>query len=320
MRFLIVGAGAVGGYFGGRLSKKGEDVTFLVRPNRYKLLQEQGLHIHSKHGNIHTPAKVISADEPASESYDVIILAVKTYHFSQAVLDIKRFVGESTVILPLLNGYGHFPVLQQEYGKEKVLGGICFIETTLDREGTIVQTSQIHDVVFGEWDGSSSARTEAILEHMSHAGFNVKLSPNIQRDVWHKYIFISSMSGITSLMNAPIGPILANEHGRSVYRRLIAEIVRAASLVDAPVKEDVAEITFKISESLDFNMKSSMQRDIEKGLSIEADELQGALISSILDNGGELSEFPVLQTVYSRLKIYEQTGMNSPSGGQRSLT
>lgn len=310
MRFLIVGAGAVGGYFGGRLSHKGEDVTFLVRPNRFKELQEQGLHIQSKHGNIHTPVKVISAQELAPESFDVILLAVKAYHFSQAALDIQRFVGESTVILPLLNGYGHFPALQQKFGKEKVLGGICFIETTLDREGTIVQTSQLHDMVLGEWDGTSSARTEAILEHMSHAGFNVKLSSSIQRDVWHKYIFISSMSGITSLMNAPIGPILADEHGRSIYRRLIAEIVRAASLLAAPVKEDVAETTFKIAESLDFNMKSSMQRDIEKGLSIEADELQGALISSIHSNGGDLSEFPVLQTVYSRLKIYEQTGRN----------
>lgn len=311
MRFLIIGAGAVGGYFGGRLSKKGEDVTFLVRPNRYKQLQEQGLHIHSKHGDIHTPVKVISTEELAPEPFDVILMAVKAYHFSQAVLDIQRFVGEATVILPLLNGYGHFPDLQQEFGNEKVLGGICFIETTLDPEGTIVQTSQLHDMVFGEWDGSSSARTEAILEHMSRAGFNVKLSGSIQRDVWHKYIFISSMSGITSLMNAPIGPILADEHGRSIYRRLIAEIVRAALLLNAPVKEDVAEITFKIAESLDFNMKSSMQRDIEKGLSIEADELQGALISSILKSGVDLTEFPVLQTVYSRLKIYEKTSVLS---------
>ncbi|MEB3101325.1 ketopantoate reductase family protein [Ferviditalea candida] len=311
MRFLIVGAGAVGGYFGGRLSLKGEDVTFLVRPNRCKRLKEQGLHIQSKHGDIHTPVKVISTEDPAAEPYDVIILAVKAYHFSQAAQDIKRFVGDSTVILPLLNGYGHFLKLQQEFGKNRVLGGLCFIETTLDHDGTIIQTSGLHDVVFGEWDGSASARTDAILEHMSRAGFNVKLSGSIQRDVWHKYIFISSMSGITALMNAPIGPILANEHGRSVYRRLIAEIVRTAKLLDAPVKEDVAEITFKIAESLDFNMKSSMQRDIEKGLSIEADQLQGALISAIVENGGDLSEFPVLQTVYGRLKIYEQTSVLS---------
>ncbi|MDM5155182.1 ketopantoate reductase family protein [Bacillus sp. DX1.1] len=301
MRFLIVGAGAIGGYFGGRLAQKGEDVTFLVRSKKQKQLNDEGLTIKSIHGDFHTPVKTIGYEDPV-QKYDVIIIAVKSYHLPQVQTDIAPYVGSKTVILPLLNGYEHFEHLQHAFGKETILGGLCFIETTLDEHGTVIQSSPRHDLVFGEWDGTYSDRAKRILSHFHDAGFNVTLSENIQRDIWHKYIFIASMSGVTTLMNAPIGPILSDENGQKIYRRLILEVTSIAKLVGAPVSEEVEEQTFQITLALSPSMKSSMQRDMEKNLSVEAQHLHGFLLAKISPTE---ENYPILQTVYSRLKIYE---------------
>lgn len=304
MRFLIVGAGAVGGYFGGRLAQKGEDVTFLVRPARRKQLENNGIVIRSVHGDYSGPVQTISSGEQAPP-FDVVILSVKAYHLPQVIKEIHPYVGESTVLLPLLNGYDHYRVLTEHFGQEKVLGGLCFIETTLNQQGEIVQTSQRHDLVFGEWDGSDTERSRAIEEHMSNAGFVYKRSQEIQSDVWQKFIFISCMSGITTLMQSPIGAIMTDPHARETYQRLIDEIVSIARFVGAPVNEDAGSRVFSITESLASEMKSSMQRDMEKGLPVEADHLHGSLLTMATQSGKQARQYPTLQTVYANLKVYE---------------
>ena len=159
MRVLVVGAGAVGGYFGGRLLEKGVDVTFLVRERRKKQLQERGLVIHSVHGDAVLSPKLLVTGEQA-EPFDVVIFSNKAYHLPEAIRDAKPYVGEATMILPLLNGMAHMDMLWKEFGKDNVLGGLCFIEATLNENGEIVQTSASHDVRFGEWSGE---RTERVL-------------------------------------------------------------------------------------------------------------------------------------------------------------
>jgi 2-dehydropantoate 2-reductase len=303
MRFLIVGAGAIGGYFGGRLVQKGEDVTFLVRPQKQKHLRDTGLVIKSVHGDFSNPVQTITHGEPAGP-FDCIILAVKAYHLPQVQRDIAPYVSSDTMILPLLNGYEHFTQLMEAFGEERVLGGLCFIETTLDKEGTVIQTSPRHDIVFGEWHGGISERTQTLLCHLDNAGFTVTLSENIQRDIWQKYIFIASMSGITTLMSMPVGPILATPAARTVYERLLHEIVSIARNHGAPIDEETEARTLKTMESLSPEMKSSMQRDMEKGLPVEADHLHGALLSLASPEEGF---YPVLESVYGRLKVYEKT-------------
>lgn len=304
MRILIVGAGAIGGYFGGRLAQNGADVTFLVRPKRQRQLRDKGLTIRSRHGDFNGPVHAICSGESA-KPFDLLILAVKAYHLKQAMEDVRPYVGDSTAILPLLNGYTHFEQLTKAFGADKVLGGLCFIEATLDRQGEIVQTSERHDLVFGEWDGSRTGRAETILSHLQRAHFNVTLSENVQTDIWQKYIFITGMSGITTLMQAPIGPILANAHGNATYEKLIRELVSIARHIGAPVAEDAARKTLTTTEACHYDMKSSMQRDMEKHLPVEADHLQGAWLSLAVENGADLAEFPVLTAVYANLKIYE---------------
>lgn len=309
MKFLVVGAGAIGGYFGGRLIQKGEDVTFLVRPGRQKQLQEQGLTLKSTHGDFHTSVRTITYTQQ-TEEFDVIILSVKAYHLEQVIQDITPFVQDKTVVLPLLNGYKHYTQLQEAFGRENILGGLCFIETTLDQEGHIIQTSPRHDLVFGEWDGTMSDRVQTIHKHMTDAGFTLQLSDQIQKEVWHKYIFISSMSGITTLMRSPIGPIFATRQGKEIVRKLVSEIVTIARLVEAPVAQDVVERTFTTMGSLNYAMKSSMQRDMEKSLPAEADHLHGALLDMGMQHGQEAENFPILSSVYANLKVYEETLKN----------
>ncbi|KEO84479.1 ketopantoate reductase family protein [Tumebacillus flagellatus] len=305
MKFLVVGAGAVGGYFGGRLVQKGEDVTFLVRSGRRAQLEQTGLVIESHAGNWSAGVKTLVAGEEADAPFDVVLLSVKAYHMGQIVEDLRGYVTEQTVILPLLNGYGHYETLWQAFGKERVLGGLCFISTTLDAEGRIVHSSPRHDVTFGEWDGGRTERVEKILEHMSCAGFDVILSENVQRDVWHKYITIAVISGITTLFRSSLGPIMADAHGHATCKKLLAEIVEITRLAGAPTKEDVEEKTYQIVVNSPFGMKASMLYDMEKGLSVETDHLHGYLLSLAEKHGRTATEFPVLQAVYGVLRVYE---------------
>ncbi|MGZ4032606.1 MAG: ketopantoate reductase family protein [Tumebacillaceae bacterium] len=310
MRFLVVGAGAVGGYFGGRLVQKGEDVTFLVRPKRQAQLQATGLVVHSVHGDFKTPVQTCTYGE-AAEPFDVILLTVKAYNFPQMKAELAPYIGAETKILPLLNGYDHFPVLQELFGQGRVLGGCCHIESTLNEAGEIVQTSQLHNITLGDWEGGISARTELIFEQMQNAGFNVTLSEQVQRDVWNKYIFIASFSGITTLMHAAIGPIRDDEYAYGVLRQLVQEVVAIANLAGAPLADGTTDAVMLNIDRMNPQFKSSMLRDMEKGLLVEADHIHGALLQIAKQHGADLSKYPLLQTVYGHLKLYEQASLSS---------
>ncbi|NUU62714.1 ketopantoate reductase family protein [Paenibacillus agri] len=302
MRFLVVGAGAIGGYFGGRLVQKGEDVTFLVRPSKQRQLADHGLQVKSVHGDFHTPIRTITYGDQA-EPFDCILLSVKAYHLSGLLSDLAPYVGEHTLILPLLNGYDHFNVLGNHFGREKVLGGLCYIESTLDEEGTIIQSSPFHRIVFGEWTGGVSERSQRLFSHLDGAGFTVVLSEDIQRVVWQKYVFISSFSGITTFMESPVGPILQTPEAMSVYSLLLKEIVTIARSAGMPVDPDLESTTLQTMISMQPSMMSSMQRDMQKRLPIEADHLHGFLLALAAPDQGD---YPILQTVYARLKVYER--------------
>ncbi|MDP4083339.1 MAG: ketopantoate reductase family protein [Bacillota bacterium] len=301
MRILVVGAGAVGGYFGGRLLEKGEDVTFLVRDGRRRQLKENGLVIESVYGNVSLDPKTIVAGEEA-EHFDVILFSTKAYHLEKAIEDIRPYVSDGTIILPLLNGILHIDKLVNQFGEDKVIGGLCFIETTLDYEGKVIQTSPIHDLVFGE---RSSEKTERILELekvFSGTKANFRLSDNINRDMWHKYLFISTMSGITTLFRSPIGPIREQESGQETIKHLSDELVDIMNRMEAPISQNIASVQIKQMDGLGFTMKSSMQRDMEKLQPVEADHLHGYLLK--IARQYQIAA-PVLEAIYANLKLYE---------------
>ncbi|UOE76960.1 ketopantoate reductase family protein [Parageobacillus thermoglucosidasius] len=301
MRILVIGAGAVGGYFGGRLLEKGVDVTFLVRERRKKQLQERGLVIHSVHGDAALEPKLLVTGEKA-DPFDVIIFSNKAYHLPEAIRDAKPYAGAKTIILPLLNGMAHMNMLWNEFGKENVLGGICFIETTLNEHGEIVQTSASHDVRFGEWSGERTERIVALEQLFSGCNARFRSSEKIVTDMWNKYLFITAMSGVTTLFRAPVGPIRSGKYGQEIIYGLLKEIAAVMRAHGAPIADDIEEQQLAQFNRIEAAMKSSMQRDMEKRQLIEADHLQGYLLS--LAEQYNIAT-PLLKMVYHNLKIYE---------------
>ncbi|NMD69712.1 2-dehydropantoate 2-reductase [Bacillus sp. DNRA2] len=302
MRVLVVGAGAVGGYFGGRLVEKGEDVTFLVRENRKKQIEKNGLVIKSVNGDVTLQPKTISAGDEV-EAFDVILLSTKAYHLQGAIDSIKPYVGENTMIVPLLNGIIQVEKLIETFGEEKVLGGLCFIESTLNGEGDVVQTSPAHTLMFGERSGELTERVQKLASTFDGAKANFRLRQNIMQEMWHKYMFITAMSGVTTLMRAPMGPIREEPTGAELIKRLFNEIAAVMNKMEAPLAENAVEVELGKFYKVGPEMKSSMQRDMEKGLSIEADHLQGYLIAKANEHQIPV---PVLETIYANLKIYER--------------
>lgn len=306
MKILIVGAGAIGGYFGGRLLEKGEDVTFLVRDRRKEELESTGLNIESVNGDCKLTPQLITKDsEP--EAYDVVLLSTKSYQLKGAIEDVRPFVGENTMVLPLLNGIAHVDQLVEAFGEQSVIGGLCFVEATLDDKGTIIQTSPLNQLVYGERSGDDTDRIKRLEKAFDGTKGEFILSDNIDQEMWHKYLFITTMSGITTLFEQPIGPIRELDSGQRTIAALLKELEEVMKKSGAPVKQGISDELLTKLNSLGEGMKSSMQRDAEKSRPIEADHLQGYL----LDKAHELSvPVPVLETVYTKLKLYEKAVNN----------
>ena len=303
MRILIVGAGGIGGYFGGRLLEKGEDVTFLVREKRKQELVVNGLMVESVHGDMKLQPNVLLSGESA-DPFDVILLSTKSYHLQGAIEDIQPYVLENTMILPLLNGIAHIDTLIKEFGTEKVLGGLCFIETTLDEHGNVVQTSPVHDLVYGERSGETTDRILELQSAFNGTKTNFRLSETIEQEMWHKYLFITTLSGVTSLFRSPVGPIQDQKYAISTIKSLLQEVTSVMRSVDAPLADKIEDVQLNKILQLGANMKSSLQRDMEKGLQTEVEHFFGYLLQ--IANKENLST-PVMDAIYANLKIYEST-------------
>ena len=277
MRILVVGAGAIGGYFGGRLLEAGRDVTFLVRPRRAGELAANGLVIRSPLGDTAIPNPPTVLAEKLSGSFDLVLLSCKAYDLDSAIASFAPAVGANTAILPLLNGMRHLDVLDQRFGPEHVLGGQCFIAATLNDQHEIVHLNEANDLSFGARDGKRSARAEAIASVLKTARFNSRLSKAILQEMWEKWVFIASGAGITSLMRAAVAGREGFPPGQAARERGRAVLNTSGSTLTA-----------------------SMLRDIERGAPIEADHIIGDLLRR-----GDQAASPLLRIVYTHLKAYE---------------
>ena len=301
MKILVVGAGAIGGYFGGRLMEKGEDVTFLVREKRMKQLDRDGLVVESVKGDIKLKPKTLISGEEAGD-FDVVLLTTKAYQLEGAIESVRPYVGENTMVLPLLNGIAHMPKLKAAFDGDQVIGGLCFIETTLDEGGKVIQTSPSHELVFGELSGEKTDRILRLQEAFSGTKADFRLSDNIEQDMWHKYLFIATMSGVTSLFRSPIGPIRDQKVGIETIKNVLKETAEIMRAVGAPIADEIESAQLNRMNELGYGMKSSLQRDMEKNISIEADHFFGFLLEKAKDKDLEPT---VLTAIHANLKIYE---------------
>ena len=203
MRILVVGAGAVGGYFGGRLLAAGRDVVFLVRERRAAQLARTGLAIRSSLGDVNIASPPTVTADKLSQSFDVILLSCKAYDLAGAEDAFAPAVGAQTAILPILNGMAHLDRLAERFGRERVLGGLCVISSTLDPDGRILHLNDAHRLAFGELDKPSSARADAIAATLAGAGFDSRLSNTILQEMWEKWVFLTTSCKINWLATAP---------------------------------------------------------------------------------------------------------------------
>lgn len=301
MKILVVGAGAVGGYFGGRLAEQGEQVTFLVRRKRYEQLQKTGLQIKSPHGDVTISPRLVTREMQTNDVFDVILLSTKAYHLDQVMEDLGPFVSEHTYILPLLNGMKHIERLIEIFGEERVLGGLCFIESTLDAEGRILQTSPSHRLLFGSRTGRPTARLEEIATRFAKAKAPMRYSSQIMDEMWQKYLFISTFAGVTTLFRSAIGPIRQEPLGRQMITDVMKEAKQAMEGQGAVFNDDVEVVLMKQMHAMEDTMKSSMLRDMEKGQSVEVEQFFTSLW-----RGSDIEPGVALRLVEANLRMYEQ--------------
>jgi 2-dehydropantoate 2-reductase len=302
MRILVIGAGAIGGYFGGRLLQANRDVTFLVRAGRSAQLKETGLVIRSAAaGDLHVsqPPTLLAGD--LNEPFDLILLSCKAYDLGQAMESFAPAVGPHTSILPLLNGFAHIEMLESRFGARAVLGGLCAISVTLDPLGHILHLNDMHFLAFGERGGGSSDRTRAIHTQLSAARFEAQLSGNIVQSMWEKWTFIAAAAGATCLMRASVGDILEAGAGELPVR-LYEECARIAAEAGCAVSPQYREQTIRIVTAAHSPFTASMLRDIEAGGRTEGDHVLGDMLQR---RKSTLGQTPLLELAYRHVKAYE---------------
>ncbi|CAD6522319.1 2-dehydropantoate 2-reductase [Paraburkholderia hiiakae] len=309
MRILVVGAGATGGYFGGRLGAAGRDVTFLVREARATQLREAGLVIHSPAGDLKLrDVKTVTREALESQGgqpFDLVLLSCKAYDLDNAIDSFAAAVGPNTLILPLLNGMRHLEVLQAHFGTQAVLGGVCLIASTLNEKREIVHLNDVQAITFGELGGGVSPRVQAVADQFGNAGFHVKASDHILQEMWEKWVFLASLAGSTCLFRAPVGVILSTPDGATIIERLFAECRAIAAEHGHAVRDSFLERSRAMLFAKGSSLTASMLRDVQNGSRIEADHVLGDLIrrGGAVQHGS--SELSVLRVVHSQLKAYE---------------
>jgi 2-dehydropantoate 2-reductase len=299
MRILVVGAGALGGYFGGRLKEAGRDVTFLVRPRRAEQLAKTGLLVRSPKGDITIAAPPTILAENLRAPFDLILLSCKAYDLQGAMESFAPAVGGNTAILPLLNGMKHMDALAARFGAAAVLGGQCVISATLDGDGRVLHLNDLHFVSFGEQNGAKSPRVAAIAEAFSGAKFDSQLSTAILQEMWEKWAIIAGLAGVSCLLRGTVGDIIAAKAGQ-LATDMYAECCAIAAANGFSPGEPARKRSIGMLTTPGSNFAASMLRDIERGAPIEADQIIGDLLAR-----GSDGDYPLLQLAYAHLRTYE---------------
>ena len=277
MRFLVVGAGATGGYFGGRLLAAGRDVMFLVRPARAEQLATSGLTITSPAGNVtlRSPPTVLAAE--LRTPFDAVILSCKAYDLDGAIESFAPAVGPDTAVVPLLNGMRHLGVLDARFGADRVLGGSCFISAKLDDGGRITHVSDIHRLAFGERAGGRSPRVEALAAAMAGAKFEAVASAHIVRVMWEKWVFLAALAGITCLTRSAVRDVVA-AGGADLAAALLEECRVIATAAGYAPRADSLKASLARLTDPQSAVTASMLGDVERRGRTEAEHVLGDLL------------------------------------------
>lgn len=307
MRILVLGAGGTGGYFGGRLAQSGADVTFLVRPARALQLERHGLQIRSPLGDADFPVAYVVADKletlATEKPFDLVILSCKAYDLDSSLDAIAPAVGEHTTVLPILNGLLHYAELDARFGRERVLGGLCFISATKGPDGEVLHLGKPASITFGEREGDpDSARVVEFAKLCEQAGLDHLAAADINQQLWNKYSFLTTLAAGTCLMRASVGTIVAGESGGEFMQVLYRECLDVAESAGMPVSVETQSMALRTLTQAESPVKASMLRDLEAGQKVEAAHIVGDMLHRARQAG---QDAPLLAAAWCHLQAYE---------------
>jgi 2-dehydropantoate 2-reductase len=300
MKMLVLGAGGIGGYFGGRLAESGADVTFLVRPKRREQLYRDGLRVLSERGDIRLDAKTIVADELRPD-YDLVLLTCKAYDLDSAMDAIAPAMTGGAAVVPMLNGMAHFERLDARFGRAQVMGGTCAINVTLRPDGVIQHLGPLHWMAIGERDRTVSPRARLTADALAKTTIDWELAEDIEQNLWEKLVFLSVLAAGSCLFRATVREILAAPNGRATMELALETNIEIATREGHSPRE--AAIRFARARLLEpTNMSASMLRDIEAGKPVESDHIIGWMLEKARAHGIEAE---LLSMGFTHLKAYE---------------
>ena len=302
MRIAAMAAGAVGGYFGARMAAAGHDVFFIARGAHLEAMRKHGLKIESVHGDLHLPKPNVTDDPKSIGPVDIVLFAVKLWDTEKAAEAVRPLLGPNTRVITLQNGVDSYERIAPIVGRERAIPGVTYVVTVIDRPGVIKQASQFQSIICGTIDGRADASLAAFVAAAKAANINITQSDNIERDRWHKFIFLSGTSGATALTRSSMGPILADPDTRALFRAIMAETLAVGRAKGVALDPGYVDERLAFADkNVPGGMKASMANDLDRGNRLELDWLAGQ-VSRL---GKELKvPTPVNDTIYAALKLY----------------
>lgn len=302
MRIAAMAAGAVGGYYGARLAAAGHDVFFIARGAHREAIEKSGLTIKSVHGDLHLPKPNVTDDPAKVGPVDVVLFAVKLWDTEKSAEQMRPLLGPNTRVITLQNGVDSYERVAPIVGAERAIPGVTYVVTVIDRPGVIRQDSQFQSIICGTIDGRPDAPLKAFVDAAKAAKIDITLSDNIQRDRWHKFIFLTATSGATAVTRHTMGPILADPDTRALFRNIMRETLAVGRAKGVALDESYVDQRLAFADkNVPPSMKASMANDLDRGNRLELDWLAGQ-VSRL---GKELGvPTPVNDTIYAALKLH----------------
>jgi 2-dehydropantoate 2-reductase len=303
VKIAVMGSGAVGGYFGARLAQAGEDVAFIARGRRLAAIRERGISIVSPRGDLRLSPVRATDDAAEIGPVDVVLFTVKLWSTEEAARQIPPLVGPDTAVMSLQNGVEANEVIARTIGREHLMSGVCYIAAALDHEGTVQHGGRMARFVFGERGGRRTRRAEAFLQACARAsaGFDAELSPDVDRAIWEKFVFIVGLSAMTALTRRTIGPVRSDPETRAMLLDVMREAVAVGRAKGVDLPADFADQRLAFVDTLPEAMTSSMHHDLDRGNPLEVGWLSGAVARLGREVGVPT---PANRAVYAALKLH----------------
>jgi len=303
MKIVVVGAGGVGGYFGGRLAQAGFDLTFLLRDAQFEAIKQNGLQVKSIKGDFKVFPKVINDVKTLNNTPDLIILGIKSWQLIALAKQIKPIIGKNTLVLPLQNGADNADKLLTVLPRKNVLAGLCRIVSKVESPGIINHFDFEPEIIFGNLNNQITEPLKALKNAFDKAGIKNKLSENILTDIWIKFLFITTYSGIGALTRMPIGTVRAHAYLMNMMLETADEVLQIAQAKKIALTQQNVKNCISAIENLDYHSTASMQRDLMEGKPSELENFNGYIVKQGLELG---IKTPINDFIYYCLLPQEQ--------------